>query len=814
MKDSENNIMERIATFIVEKRRAFYFIFAVALIFSALSIPKVKVNNDITSYLPSDTETRRGLDIMDKEFITYDTAKVMISNVTAQQGEALAEKVRGIEGVKDVEYENDDDHFRKSSALLKVTVSPGLELDKELEVLDSIKTELDGYDVYIYSDSIDDSSKTLEDEMRIILFAAVAVIVMVLLFTSSTYMEVPIFLVVFGVAALLNMGTNYIFGEISFITKSIAIVLQLALAIDYAIIMSHRFAEEKQTKNAYDAIISALSKAILEISSSSLTTISGLAALTVMHLRIGMDMGLVLCKGILCSLLTVFLLMPGILLMCSKFIDKTGHKSFVPDITGLGRIVMKLRHIGPWIFVGITAVCVFFFIRLDYSFDESSTKVSKQTEKSIAEERIEETFDTDNTLAVIVPKGDHSREAKVVQLVEDMPEISTATALSNVEVEDGYMLTDKVNPREFAELTDMDIDICRLLFQAYGAANEEYKAIFQNVDEYTVSIIDMFMFVHEQMDLGVVSLDEEMTNDINDLYDELSEAQDQLEGEEYARMVFTYSGPVESEENHALMDRVREVAKRYYDEPILASNTINSMDLEESFGGDNNKISILTVLAVLVILMFTFKSTGVPILLVLTIQGSIWINFAFAAVTGVKMYFLSYLVVSSIQMGATIDYAIVYTNRYLELKKIMKKKDAAALALSQAFPTILTSGSIMTIAGFLIGGLTSNGSIASIGVTLGRGTLISIILVMFVLPQILVMCDKLIEKSTFTLREKAPQAKTKGLVYVDGKIRGYVNGYIDGTIHGVVRGEINAQVEIGGEPEKLPEKTDTAKEDI
>lgn len=137
----------------------------------------------------------------------------------------------------------------------------------------------------------------------------------------------PIFLIVFGVAALLNMGTNYLLGEISFITKSVAVVLQLALAIDYAIILSHRFAEEKQTKNAYDAIVTALSKAILEISSSSLTTLAGLAALMVMQLRIGMDMGLVLCKGIICSLVTVFFIMPGLLLAFSDKIDKTTHRS-------------------------------------------------------------------------------------------------------------------------------------------------------------------------------------------------------------------------------------------------------------------------------------------------------------------------------------------------------------------------------------------------------------------------------------------------------------------------------------------------------
>ena len=307
-KDS-GNIMLKIATFIVDKHRAFYFLFAAALALCIISIPKVRVNNDISSYLPSDTETRRGLTLMDEEFITYDTEKILVTTVTEETAEKLKKKIERVDGVKEVEFENDEEHYKQSSAMFTVTLSVRDDLDRELEIVEDIKKQLDGYDFYAYSDSIDDSSRKLESEMTVILAIALIIIIAVLLFTSKSFMEVPIFLIVFGVAALLNMGTNYLLGEISFITKSVAVVLQLALAIDYSIILSHRFAEEKETKNAYDAIVTALSKAIIEISSSSLTTLAGLAALMIMQLRIGMDMGLVLCKGIICSLLTVFLIM-------------------------------------------------------------------------------------------------------------------------------------------------------------------------------------------------------------------------------------------------------------------------------------------------------------------------------------------------------------------------------------------------------------------------------------------------------------------------------------------------------------------------
>lgn len=805
----DKNIMERIAKFIVDKRKAVYIVFALALIFSVVSIPKVRVNNDITSYLPLDTETRRGLDLMEKEFLTYDTVQVMLANTTTDLAEQAAETLRQTEGIKEVKFESDSEHFRRSCALLEVTLEVSESDDEKLALLDKIKESFRDYDCYVYSSTIDNSSRNIQKEMNMILMYALLVIIAVLLFTSESFMEVPVFLTVFGVAALLNMGTNYMFGEISFITNSIAVVLQLALAIDYAIILSHRFSEEKRTKSAYDAIVAALSKAILEISSSSLTTIAGLAALMVMQLRIGMDMGLVLCKGILCSLLTVFFLMPGLLLMASKWIDKTAHRSFVPDISRFGQWMLRARFVVPVVFVVATVGCIYFSSQCDYAFDVSSVQARKLNEDSLAKKKIQDTFDTDNTLALIVPKGEYEKEAKVLEKVQEKPGITSALGLANTKITDDYMLTDSISPRQFSELTGMDIEISRLLFQAYGVSNEQYQAIFQNVDDYKIRILDLFLFVHEQMELGIVALDDEMTDKVNELYDTLSDARAQLEGEDYSRMVFTYSGEIESEENVRLMEEIRQEAKRYYNEPILASNTISSQDLKKSFTGDNNKINVLTLLAVIIILLFTFQSSVVPFLLVLTIQGSIWMNFSVPYLTGGKLYFLGYLVVSSIQMGATIDYAIVFANRYLQLKPTLGSKRAAIRALNEGFPTIFTSGSIMTVAGFLVGFKSSDPTIASLGICLGRGTLISILLVMLVLPQIMVICNKLVDKGAFERsKEKLPQADESGLMYINGRVHGYISGYVDGSLRGIVRGEIHARVDSGTVVDKPPELTE------
>lgn len=806
-KEEKSGIMKKIATFIVDKRRAFYLIFSAALVLCIISIPKVKVNNDISSYLPSETETRRGLTIMDEEFITYDTEKIMVTTVTASTAEKIKERLEAVEGVKQVEFENDDDHYRQSAALFTVTLDVRDDLDRELEIVNNLKKELDGYDFYAYSDSIDDSSKTLESEMNVILIIALVIIVAVLLFTSSSFMEVPIFLIVFGVAALLNMGTNYLLGEISFITKSVAVVLQLALAIDYSIILSHRFAEEKKIKNSYDAIVTALSKAIIEISSSSLTTLAGLAALMVMQLKIGMDMGLVLCKGIICSLLTVFLIMPGLLLHFSDKIDKTTHKSFVPSIQKWCRLVIKMRYVVPVIFIILIAGGSVLSSMSDYAFDVASEQMKKETENSIAKNKVNEIFGTDHQLAVIVPSGDYDKEAKVISLIEKHPQINSALGLANTEIEDkNHILTDKINARELSKLMDIDYDMSCLLFQAYGVQHNQYGAIFSDINDYKVPIIDLFLYIHEKMDLGIVNLDEEQTDDLNDLYDRLTDAKEQLESDNYSRIVFTYKCDVESEESYQLLKDIRADVEKYYDECLLVSDSVNSRDLGDSFSGDNSRINIITIISLLLILMFTFRSAGIPVLLVLAIQGSVWINFSIPYLTSTRLYFLAYLVVSSIQMGATIDYAIVFTNRYLELKKEMSNKDAAMTALNQSFPTILTSGSILTFAGFLIGKISTNAIISALGTVLGRGTLISIVIVMMVLPQIVLLCDKIIEKTSFSKEtndaEKAVKREMSGAMYINGRIRGNVSGFVEGTFKGLVRGNINAHIDVGDIEEK------------
>lgn len=798
-KKKKGNLWLTVATFIVNKRKAIEILFVLAIIYSVLCINKVQVNQDITSYLPADSETRQGLSIMDEQFMTYGSAKVMLANVTFNQADSLVDSLENVDGVKEVAFDDSSDHFKGTNALFDITFSGTSDEQVSKDALNSVKDILANYDVYVSTEvgSEESSAESLAKDMNIILVLAVVVIVAVLLLSTKAYLQIPVLLITFGVAAILNMGTNYWFGTISSITNSIAVVLQLALAIDYAIILCDRFMEEHETLDAEEAVKVALSKAIPEISSSSLTTISGMVAMMFMQFRLGYDMGIILVKAIILSLISVFFLMPGVLLIFAKGIDKTHHKCYVPKITIVGKFANKTKYIIPPLFI----IClVFAFMKSNncqYIYDTSSIVSAKKSESKIAQETIEETFGASNQLVVMVPKGDYESEHKVVKKLQNLDYVTSALALSNVSINDEYVLTDKLSPRQFSELVGIDREVVEVLYMAYAYNQEQYGPVVTGIDDYDVPIIDMFLFLYDQYKEGYVTLDSNLDEKLTTLYDTLHDAQLQLQGSDYSRLVLNISLPVEGQETYDALEEIRGIAAQYYskDSVILVGNSTSDHDLESSFASDNIIISVLTALFVMIILFFTFQSAGLPVLLVLTIQGSIWINFAVPSIEGQTVFFIAYLIVSAIQMGATIDYAIVISNRYLQLKQQMPLKEAITETLNQSFPTIFTSGSILTCAGFLIGEIASDATVASIGVALGRGTLISIILVLFVLPQILLMGDIIIEKTALTMNITRPQREVAGRVRVTGHVRGYVQGEIDADIQGTFQGQMKVSVD-------------------
>lgn len=785
--------MAKLATFIVDKRNLFFLLTVILLIFSAFSRNWVEVESELAAYLPEDSGTRQALDIMEEQFTTLGSAQVMAANITQDQAEALRDQIAGIKGVQGVEYDNTEEHYNNDSALYTVTFDYDESDDACLDSLEEIKSALSAYDLYVSTELGNTEQEAIDNEVSVIMVYVAVIIVVVLLFTSQTYAEVPVLILTFVVAMILNLGTNFLLGKISFVSNSVTSILQLALSLDYAVIFCNRYKEEHRLLPIREAVIVALSKAIPEIGASSLTTIGGLVAMMFMQFRIGADMAVCLVKSILFALLSVFVVMPGLLMLFGPLMDRTEHRNFVPKIPFVGKFAYKTRFVVPVLFVVAIAVAFPLSQKCPYAYGESSLETPVLNETQIAENMIHDNFTSTNMLALMVPAGDYEKEAAILSELEQYAEVDSAMGIANVEAMDGYTLADQLSPREFAELAGLDYEAAQVVYGAYAASQEEYGQIIGNLDNYEVPLIDMFLFVCEQVDSGIVTLDEEQTEMLNDAYTQMTAAKEQLQGTDYSRMLVYLTLPESGEETYQFLDTIQETAQKYYPDGkvCLAGNSTTEYDFQKAFARDNMVVSVVSILIVLVVLLFTFKSAGMPVLLILVIQGSIWINFSMPYLLNQPLFFMSYLVVSSIQMGANIDYAIVVANRYQELKGQMPHRDAIIETMNFAFPTIITSGTILAVAGTLIGLMTSTASITGIGQNLGRGTILSILLVMFVLPQILLIGGKVVDMTAFSMPNVTKKHSGRGRVRVDGLVRGEVHGVVSGVMHAIVDGEVD-----------------------
>ena len=756
-------MFEKIASFIVNKRKAFLVFFILAAVFGVFASSWVKVSEKLSDYLPQSSLTKQGLNIMDESFTTFGTAKVMVYNVDYEKALEVAKQIEEIKGVSrvsfydrsDKNYENKEmeDYYKDFAALYTISFDDVEDSKLVQEAIAKVRDLVSSFDNVVYTTIDKDDAKGLNKDMRVIFILVIIIITAVLLFTSQTYMEILIFMLTFGVAIILNIGTNFIFGRISFVTKAVGVVLQLALAIDYAIILFHRFMEERKSYKPKHALVNALAKAIPEISSSSLTTMAGMVALMTMQFQIGMDLGRVLLKSIVFSMLAVFAFMPGLIIMFEKQIEKSMHRNFVPNIEGLGRIIIKLKNVILPVFAVLIIGGIVFSNKTGYIFDVNSIESKKKTEYLAAREEIERWFGRSNIMAIVIPKEDYLKEASLLKEVSTILGVKSVTGLANIEVgNDGeYVLTDSLNPRELAEIADVDVDLVKAAYRFYALKNEQYGAFMNSIDSYKIPIINMVDFLYDQIEGGGLDIDEDTISDIEDIHKSITDARKQLESEKYSRILLVWDKALEGEDTFESIDNVREIALKYYEEAYVVGDSSSDYDISKSFGGDNLRISIITALLVGIILLFTFQNSVLPFILVLTIQGSIWINFSLPYLTGENMFFLSYLIVSSIQMGATIDYAIVITSRYMALREeIENKKLAISRTLNEAFPTVITSGSIMAASGFVIGKVTSNPTIASLGKTLGMGVVISMAMVMLVLPVLLYIFDFAIDKASFS----------------------------------------------------------------
>ena len=791
--------MIKVATFVVDRRNLFFLLFVMAIVFSVISSGWVGVENSLAAYLPETTETKQGMNLMEEEFKTYGSAKVMATNINYIDALAISEKIKSRPDVSMVQFDETEKHYNNFSALYNVTLKYQADDDRALASLDEIKELLSDYDIFVSTTMGDQQADIINEEMKTVSVVVAVIVLSVLIITSQTWAEIPVLLLTFGASALIASGTNFIFGTISFVSNSVTIVLQLALSIDYAVIFCNRYKEEHGTLSVREADIMALSKAIPEISASSLTTIGGLIAMMFMQYGIGPDMAICLVKAILFSLLSVFTLMPGLLMLFGPLMDKTWHRSFIPKISFVGRFDYLTRFIVPPAFVALVVAAYIVSSKCPYVYGYSTLPTPVRNDIQIANDMINETFGKENMGALVVPAGSYDTEGRLIKELEAREEVDHITALANTEVMDGYTLTDRLTARQFSELLGIDYEAVGLLYTAYAINDENYAKVINGTSSYSIPLIDMMMFLYDEVQEGYVTLNDDLNEKLDEAYDMILIAKEQLQGEKYSRMLVYLNLPEEGEKTFAFIDEIHEIAERYYeDATILMAGEANSQyDLMKTFLRDNSVVNWVSIIAVLAVLLFTFMSVGMPVLLIIVIQGAIWMNFSYPTLMHQNIFFMSYLIVESIQMGANIDYAIVISGRFLELKETMSKRDAIIETLNFAFPTIVTSGSMLALAGFTIGRLSSDGSICGIGQCLCRGTVLSIFLVMFVLPQIPLLGEKIIDASSFKVSMPIRLNHESGLIRLDGVVQGNISGHFVGEMHGILRGDANVLLAAG-----------------
>lgn len=599
--------LHRASEWIVDHYRLFFVVFAALLVFSAVASGWVKVENDVAAYLPADSETRQGLDIMEQEFQTYGSAKILLRDTDADAAAATAEQIRAVDGVDSCTYTMND----TGSALLSVSLSDLEGSDTCAQTVQALRDLLDGSGAYIYSAEGYSISDQINGEVRGLLVIVAIILVTVLTFTSSTYAEVPILLITFLAAALINKGTNFVFGTISFVSNAVAILLQLAMSVDYAIIFCNRYKQAHETLPVREAVIESLEKSITVISSSSLTTIAGLVAMTFMKFGLGRDLGIVLIKAILISMLTVFLLMPGLLLKLGPAMDKTKHRNFVPKISGVGRLAWRTRRVVPLVFAAVLVVACIGANRVSYVYSEAPLKTHNADVNRTASQAITDDFGDETVLAVVVPAGDYTQEAALLDALSALPEVKSAVGIAGTEAAGGYRLADAVDYRTFAQLSGADSTSAQALFALYAAENGAAQTAAQDLSGYQVPLLKLFEFLNDKIADGTVTLSAAQAAQVTALSSQLERASAQLEGTSYHRLVLTLAAASDGDETFALLDRIHAVVHQYYPtDSYLVGDAMSAYGSEQTFTQDNVMVSAMSILMVMLVLLFTFRSLG------------------------------------------------------------------------------------------------------------------------------------------------------------------------------------------------------------
>ncbi|MGN1099830.1 MAG: RND family transporter, partial [Christensenellales bacterium] len=582
---------------------------------------------------------------------------------------------------------------------------------------------------------VTENGRLITEEMPVVFLVACAIVLVILLLTSHSWMEPVVFAIVLFSAIIINLGSNALFDEVSFVTQAICAVLQLALAMDYSIILLHRFGEEKKNcSDVKEAMSITLSKSVAPILASSLTTIAGLSALLVMKFTIGQDIGIVLAKGILISLLTSFFMLPCVMVMFSKLLDKTRHKAFVPGTGGFANFAVKCRKVLPA--VALVLIVSAYAIQTGMNFTYS-VGVNPETEYAKQKQEIVDTFGTQNNILLLVPKSDDIEKQKAfatILISDEKYHVSGVQSLASTG------LYDVITVNSLRE--QYGLDALSAIF-LYARLSEQYGD--------TVYAWQLLEYLNENPSL-TESMSEAQRETLANSNALAMKAREMFVGTNYERIILNFALTVQSDMVEESISEIKSLSETYYPGYYIGGEVTSSIDIMSSFSSDVVSTNLFSLIAIFLIIMFTFRSLMIPVVLVAVIQGAIWINFAATTIVGNPVFFMCYIIAMCIQMGATIDYGILLTNRYVDCRKSMGVVDSVKAALNAASITIFASGSIICVAAYTVGFMATMPLISEIGFLLGNGTLISIAMIVLLLPSCLILFDKAIERTTLSAK--------------------------------------------------------------
>ncbi len=696
--------MKSLAQWIVKNNRFILLFFILLAVAGGVLMMNVPINTDMTQYLPSSSAAKQGVEILDDQFPAASTFTLMFQNLADSRKADVLTEIQSVEGVQRAVWDETDRYNNGDYTLYEITVSSRAGSDAAQATVDRVSALFPDDTLDISGDA---PGNTAINRIPSLLLVASVLLLLVLFLMCASWVEPLLFLITIGIAILLNMGSNIIFTNVSQITFSISAILQVVLSIDYSIMLLTRYRLEKQQGgDKREAMARALQKGLPAISGSSLTTIVGMLALTLMSFTIGRDLGLVLAKGVFFSLLCIFTVMPALVLLFDNAMEKTKKKAFLPKMTKIGAFEHKGRFVILIVFVLLLAGSFLLRNNVDITYSLSDYY------------DVNNHFSVSNPLVVLYENDEEAAIAPVLEALAQDPRIDSVDSYATT-------LQAEYTADSFAQLTGVNAMVAQQLFASYGADS--------------IPLADLLSYLQTALASNPMYANYFSA----DAMAQLAAAGDQFVGATYSRAILNTTLPQEGDEIYSLIDTVNQALDGAGVSGLLVGNSAINYEMQQSFPGEMNRITLLTVIAIFLIVALVFRKIEVPLILTLIIQCAVWITMGTTYLQGISMYYLPLLIVQCLLLGAMVDYGILYADYYREARRTRGKQASIVYALHSAIHTILTSGLVLVTVTIGVGlvFLATDPSISEILVTIAKGGAIAMALIVFILPGVLAALD-------------------------------------------------------------------------